>query len=440
MLSKPPFPSYSQFVTAVQSYDLRVQSMNFAPPQIDINMAFYANRPTGGRGRGRGRGNSSNGFNSKGRGFVPTSQNSGFNISNCPSAFTPSNSNGQQSASSNPTYRAFGHNQQPNRGQNSTTYIPKNSAPVTQNSTAAPIWFTNTRAPLICQICDRRGYFAAKCWYRWDYAYQAHDDIPQVLAAEDVDPTLYMDTGASAHITNDPGNLTNLVPYAGSDKITVGDGSCLNISHIGDCVQYRNIKLNDVLVVPKMKKNLVSVSQLAKDNACTCEFTDSNFVIKDKATGTILASGHKHGNLYALNKAAEIALSTVRSGKAAEDIWHQRLGHLNSRFLKILNSQHVIDVNKWKKIPTLCSSCQLGKSCKLSFPSRNKIETEPLAKIHSDLWGPTPVSSFQGMKYYVVFVDDFSRFSWLYPLKMKSEFFTTFLKFQNLVENSNLPK
>lgn len=94
------------------------------------------------------------------------------------------------------------------------------------------------------------------------------------MAAADVDPTLYMDTGASAHITNDPGNLTNLVPYAGSDKIMVGDGSCLNISHIGDCVKYRNIKLNDVLVVPKMKKNLVSVSQLAKDNACTCEFID----------------------------------------------------------------------------------------------------------------------------------------------------------------------
>lgn len=158
-------------------------------------------------------------------------------------------------------------------------------------------------------------------------------------------------------------------------------------------------------------------------------------MIKDKATGTILASGHKHGNLYALNKATEIALSAVRLGKAAEDIWHQRLGHPNSRFLKILNSQHVIDVNKWKKIPTLCSSCQLGKSCKLSFTLRNKIETEPLAKIHSDLWGPAPVSSFQGMKYYVVFVDDFSRFSWLYPLKKKSEFFTTFLKFQSLVEN-----
>ena len=80
---------------------------------------------------------------------------------------------------------------------------------MTQNSTAAPTGFTNTRAPLICQICDRRGHFATKCWYRWDYAYQAHDDIPQALVVEDVDPTLYMDTGASAHITNDPGNLTN---------------------------------------------------------------------------------------------------------------------------------------------------------------------------------------------------------------------------------------
>lgn len=50
LLSKPPFPSYSQFVTAVQSCDLRLQSMTPVPQHPNPNMAFLASRPSGGRG------------------------------------------------------------------------------------------------------------------------------------------------------------------------------------------------------------------------------------------------------------------------------------------------------------------------------------------------------------------------------------------------------
>ena len=112
---------------------------------------------------------------------------------------------------------------------------------------------------------------------------------------EKVDFTLYVDTGASAHITNDVGNLTNFAPYKGSDKIMVGDGSHLNISHIGNCIKFKKFKINDVLVVPKIKKYLIFLSKLARDNTCVCEFSDSNFVIKDRATCMILASGIDKG-------------------------------------------------------------------------------------------------------------------------------------------------
>lgn len=66
-------------------------------------------------------------------------------------------------------------------------------------------------------------------------------------------------TRASLHITNDPGTLVHLKPYVDDNKIMVGDDSHLNIFHIGDCVKYKNIKL---IVVPKIKLNLVYVSQL----------------------------------------------------------------------------------------------------------------------------------------------------------------------------------
>ena len=49
--------------------------------------------------------------------------------------------------------------------------------------------------------------------------------------------------------------------------------------------------------------------------------------------------------------------------------------------------------------------------------------------------GPAPNNSTQGYKYYVVFIDDYTRYTWLYLLRRKSDFFECFLKFQNLVEN-----
>lgn len=62
------------------------------------------------------------------------------------------------------------------------------------------------------------------------------------------------------------------------------------------------------------------------------------------------------------------------------------------------------------------------------------MSDEPLAKIHCELWGKAPIISVQGFKYYALFVDDFSRFNWLYPLKKKSDFLRCFIAFHKLVE------
>ena len=81
----------------------------------------------------------------------------------------------------------------------------------------------------------------------------------------------------------------------------------------------------------------------------------------------------------------------------------------------------------------VCDSCQFGKSCKLPFASSDFVSSSPLERIHCDLWGPSPVVSTQGFKYYVIFIDNHSRFTWLYPLRLKSEFASVFSRFQQLV-------
>ncbi|KAH0773730.1 hypothetical protein KY290_010867 [Solanum tuberosum] len=253
----------------------------------------------------------------------------------------------------------------------------------------------------------------------------------QNTTGEDV--AMYVDSGATTHMTNTSGNLSDLQIYNGTDKIIVGNGEQLAFTHVGN-LNKSDLKVKDILVVSKITKNLLSVSKLAKDNSATLEFDEFGFLIKDKKSGTPLAKGSNAGGLYQREDNNLFALTTTQDWKKSKSIWHSRLGHLSLKSLKNSSSNKCIDVRSWNKVPSICTSCQLGKSCKLSFELRNKIEQILLHKIHCDLWGPKPIESSQHMKYYVIFVDNNTRYTSLYPLKKKFEFFEVFLKFQQMVE------
>lgn len=68
------------------------------------------------------------------------------------------------------------------------------------------------------------------------------------------------------------------------------------------------------------------------------------------------------------------------------------------------------------------------------FPLIEIKSKSPLELIHTDLWGPTPEYSLDGYKYYISFIDDFTRYSWISSLTFKSEAFDTFKRFKVLVE------
>lgn len=106
-----------------------------------------------------------------------------------------------------------------------------------------------------------------------------------------------MDSGVSTHMIHSAGNLSCLKSYNGTDQISIGDGTRLHISHVGDKIANSSLKLKDVLVAPPIKKNLISVGQLTKDNECSLEFTASDFVVKDMRTKKLLARGTKKRSL-----------------------------------------------------------------------------------------------------------------------------------------------
>ncbi|KAF8405677.1 hypothetical protein HHK36_007754 [Tetracentron sinense] len=91
-----------------------------------------------------------------------------------------------------------------------------------------------------CQVCGIRGHSALRCWYRFDENYQQDDDTTTdpahhafaAMSIQDLGDTSWIpDTGATTHASNEPGKISNLIPYSGHNKLLMGDGSPLCITH-----------------------------------------------------------------------------------------------------------------------------------------------------------------------------------------------------------------
>ena len=77
-----------------------------------------------------------------------------------------------------------------------------------------------------------------------------------------------------------------------------------------------------------------------------------------------------------------------------------------------------------------CESCQLGKHTRVSFPQRfNNRAKSPFELVHTDVWGPCRITSTLGFQYFVTFIDDYSRCTWLFLMKNRAELYSIFQKF-----------
>jgi hypothetical protein len=83
-----------------------------------------------------------------------------------------------------------------------------------------------------------------------------------------------------------------------------------------------------------------------------------------------------------------------------------------------------------------CECCVYGKHKRVRFLRVGKEKkSEKLEVVHTNVWGPTQVSSFGGSRYYVTFIDDATRKTWVYCIQNKYDVFDTFKKYKASVEN-----
>ncbi|WVZ51721.1 hypothetical protein U9M48_002836, partial [Paspalum notatum var. saurae] len=291
----------------------------------------------------------------------------------------------------------------------------------------------------ICQVCNKKGHTAVDCWHRYDPDYVAANRSAAVATNNyGVDSNWYTDSGATDHITGELRKLAIHDVYHGNDHIKTANGAGMIINHIGQAIVHtpsHNLHLNNVLHVPDASKNLISVHRLATDNNAYLEFHPDFFLIKDQATKRTLLRGRCRGGLYPLpsNQHGSFKCQVLGAIKPSTDRWHKRLGQPSFSIVHRLISQNKLPVSSQNNVETVCDACQKAKSHQLPYPVSTSKSSAPLELIFSDVWGPAP-DSFGRKNYYVSFIDDFSKFTWIYLLKHKSEVFQRFHEFQQLVE------
>ena len=251
-----------------------------------------------------------------------------------------------------------------------------------------------------------------------------------------------VDSGATCHICN---NKQSFLEFHSSERpqhVTLGDGHSLSAIGTGNVSlelvlrngKTRQCQLYNVLYVPKLSYNLLSVSKVTEAGK-RVEFQSTDCQIVDQE-GKMVAVGIRKGSLYYLScrqkRVDQVHMSDAKlNGRSKEFVWHQRFGHLNEKSLHTLANQQLVDDFDYdvsKHIP-FCESCVEGKLHKTSFPSGGRTRAEvPLGLVHSDVCGPMSTQSLSGARYFLIFADDKTHYVWVYFLKCKSEVFSKFLK------------
>ncbi|KAL1194500.1 Retrovirus-related Pol polyprotein from transposon RE2 [Cardamine amara subsp. amara] len=252
-------------------------------------------------------------------------------------------------------------------------------------------------------------------------------------------PLWLLDTGTSNHVTTDLNNLALYSPYQGNKTVVIGDGSGHPITHTGSTslsLSSHSIKLNHVLYVPNIDKNLMSVCQTCAYNNVSITFDPWSNQVRDLTTGTLLKTERTKNGMYEWleSVSSSTRVQVLSAIKTSMNEWHSRLSHPAFDILNCILSKCSLPFSNKIQAPLLCNSCSINKIHKLCFGTNIISFSRPLEVIYSDVW-TSQLFSVDGHKYYLILVDHFTRYTWFYPLKRKSQVFETFNCFKELFKN-----
>jgi transposase InsO family protein len=318
-----------------------------------------------------------------------------------------------------------------------------------------------------CEHCSKMGHPPFRCWRRPDAKCSkcnqlGHEAVickskfqQQEVNAQVVEPdedqmfvaTCFstrsssecwlIDSGCTNHMTYDRTLFKDLTPTQIS-KVRIGNGVYIAAKGKGTVVisTSSGIKtISDVLYVPDIDQNLLSVGQLI-EKGFKVSFENKLCIIFD-TTGREILRVNMKGKSFSFDPVEEEQNAYVTEVSPTE-LWHKRLGHCHIQRMMNMKKNDMT-----RGIPILsdhlpnCNACQFGKQNRKPFPKTIWRASQKLQLIHTDVAGPQRTPSLQGSLYFILFIDDFTRMCWIFFLKFKHEVAGVFVKFKNMVETQS---
>lgn len=295
-----------------------------------------------------------------------------------------------------------------------------------------------------CFYCGKPGHLKKDCRKRQSNlqrkASKAMSEDEHCFSVKEMDSNCskmvwFVDSGATNHMSSEKDLFEEIEEcnkniYLADDRIVkaFGKGDIILKTKDGD-----SVRLKEVLYIPKLGSNLFSVSKClrfgysVKFDKSRCEISKENKVVM---TATSINGMFK----LELEDLKACAASTSENDTL---VWHRRLGHLNVQYMK---QMQVCAKVKDEDIAN-CEACILAKMKRTPFPSVNSRQSSAILElIHSDVCGPMQTASIGGKKYFVTFIDDFSRMMVVYLMASKSEVLDRFRDYVQFMQASTEKK
>ncbi|WZZ44936.1 hypothetical protein YC2023_041195 [Brassica napus] len=238
---------------------------------------------------------------------------------------------------------------------------------------------------------------------------------------------LIIDSGASHHMISDTNLIKDIEPTNGC--VMIANGDKIPIKGIG------NLKLFDkntrAFYIPEFTSNLLSVKKCTTYLNCNVIFSPNDVKFQDIESSQLIGKGVTKGELYMLEKLDPVSNHncsfTSASSLNKNALRHARLGHPHERALNLMLPGVVFENDK-------CEACILGKHCKNVFPRTSTVYENCFDLIHTDVW-TAPSFSRDNHKYFVTFIDEKSKYTWLTLIPSKDRVIDAFKNFQAYVTN-----